>query len=176
MIVIDPPAFNDPFRLGQNGEPVQVQAFFTKPAIETFDIGVLSRLARIDKVELHAVIIGPAIERTTSEFRPVINGQNIWIVAFAGNAFQHLHNARAWDRQSHIDGRAFPRAVIFQIGGPELAAIGKSIQGEVQAPPLIGGNGTPGTFAHTLGDFLGGGGARPAVLTGKAAPPLSRSP
>ena len=66
LIVIDPPVLDDPFCLGQRGEPVQVQAFFAKPAVETFDVGVLGRLARVDEVELHAVIICPAIKRAAS--------------------------------------------------------------------------------------------------------------
>ena len=52
LIVIDPPVLDDPFCLGQRGEPVQVQAFFAKPAVETFDVGVLGRLARVDELNM----------------------------------------------------------------------------------------------------------------------------
>jgi len=62
LIVVDPPVLDDPFCLGQVHEPVQVQPFFAEPAIETLDIGVLGRLARVNKVKLHTMIIGPTVK------------------------------------------------------------------------------------------------------------------
>ena len=59
LVVINPPVFDDLARLADAREPVLVQTLISEPAIETFDVGVLGRLARIDEVQLHTVIIGP---------------------------------------------------------------------------------------------------------------------
>jgi len=82
LVVIDPPVLDDPFSLGQCGEPVQIQAFLAETAIEAFDVSILGRLAGVDEIELHAVIIGPSIQSPAPELRAVINRQNIGISAF----------------------------------------------------------------------------------------------
>ena len=65
-VVIDPPAFDDLARLTDAGEPVLVQAFIPETAIETLDVRILGRFARIDEIQLDAVIIGPSIQRSQS--------------------------------------------------------------------------------------------------------------
>jgi len=84
-------------------------------AIEAFDISILGRLAGVDEIEPHAVIIGPSIQRPAPELRAVINGQNIGISAFPRHPFQHFNDAGAWDRQGHINGRAFHAWTIEEI-------------------------------------------------------------
>ena len=177
LIVIDPPVLDDPFCLGQRGEPVQVQAFFAKPAVETFDVGVLGRLARVDEVELHAVIHLPSHQarglvvqaHCQRSEHPGTPAHEPPVPAFPPRGSR--------DRQGHINRRTFPCAVVFQIDGAELPAVGERIHGEVQAPPLVGGDRAPGAFAHALGDFLAIAAAQGQALPlGKVAPPLSRSP
>ncbi len=56
------PVFNDPLRLIQAGEPIQVQTFLPEAPVETFDIGVLGWLDWIDEVKFNTVIINPAIQ------------------------------------------------------------------------------------------------------------------
>ena len=62
FIVINPSVFDNPLRLGQSGEPVQVETLFTEPPFEAFDIGVLGGLARIDKVQFNTMIISPSVD------------------------------------------------------------------------------------------------------------------
>ena len=69
-----------------------VQALIPEPAIETFDVRVLGRLARIDELKLHAVVIGPSIKGSTSVFGAVINDQNIRVSAFAHDPVQEFRN------------------------------------------------------------------------------------
>jgi hypothetical protein len=76
-VVIDPPIFYDFAGFADAGEPVLVQALIPEPVIETFDIGILGWLARIDEVQLHTVIIGPGIKSATSQFGAVIDDQNV---------------------------------------------------------------------------------------------------
>ena len=70
-VVVDPPVFDDLARFCDTGEPVLVQAFLSETPIETFDVRVLGRLAGIDEVQLHTVIIGPGIKGATSQFGAV---------------------------------------------------------------------------------------------------------
>lgn len=76
-VVVDPPFLDDFSGLTDAGEPVLVQAFLAISSVETFDIGVLGRFAGIDEIQLHAVIIGPSIQRAPAQFRAVINDQDI---------------------------------------------------------------------------------------------------
>ncbi len=96
FIVIYPPVFNNPLRLGQCREPVQVQTLFAEPTVEAFDIGILGRFSRINEVKLHTMIKGPAIQRPTPKLRSVVNGQYIRVASFTRNPFQHLYNTGAW--------------------------------------------------------------------------------
>lgn len=70
-VVVDPPFFDDFLGLTYAGEPVLVQAFFTIPPVEAFDIGVLGRFAGVDETELNAVIISPPIEGAPPQFRAI---------------------------------------------------------------------------------------------------------
>jgi len=38
---------------------------------EAFDVGVLGRFPGVDEIQLHAMIIGPPIERAPAQFRAV---------------------------------------------------------------------------------------------------------
>ena len=49
-IVVDPPVFDDVLGLCEASDPVLVQAFFSEPAIEALDVGILGRLAGINRL------------------------------------------------------------------------------------------------------------------------------
>lgn len=61
-VAINPPVFDDPVRLADTCEPVPAQALIPKAVIETFDVCILGRPARIDEAQLHTVVIGPSIK------------------------------------------------------------------------------------------------------------------
>jgi hypothetical protein len=58
------------------------------------------------------VIISPSIQRPPAQFRAVINDQDIGVSPFTGHAFQHLDHPLARQREVHLDGRTFARAVV----------------------------------------------------------------
>jgi hypothetical protein len=52
-------------------EPVGVVALLLEPAVEGLDEGVLGRFARADEVEVHAAVVGPAVERFEMKAGPL---------------------------------------------------------------------------------------------------------
>jgi hypothetical protein len=48
-IVVHAPGLDDQARVSQAEEPVLVQALVAEPAIETLDVGILIRLARMPR-------------------------------------------------------------------------------------------------------------------------------
>lgn len=49
-----------------------VEAFIPKPTIEARDEGVLCRFARLDQLQLYAVIVSPLIQSLACELRPLV--------------------------------------------------------------------------------------------------------
>ena len=54
-VVVLPPIFNDRAGVLQVQEPVAVEALIPEPAVETLNVGILHRLARLDEHEPHIV-------------------------------------------------------------------------------------------------------------------------
>jgi len=53
----------------------------------------------------------------------VIDNQDVPVTAFAGDAFQQLHDPFARQREVHLDGGAFTGTIVLEIGGAELAPV-----------------------------------------------------
>ena len=64
-VVIDPPGFDGFPGILQVQEPVLVEAFVSKLAVEGFDKCVLNRLAGVDEVQADTVALGPLVESLT---------------------------------------------------------------------------------------------------------------
>src|SRR5450631_1128954 len=75
LIVFSSPSFDKPPCLVQVSEPVGIQTFGTEGAIERFDEGVVSWLARTREVDLHPVLVSPQIHCLTGELASVIAEQ-----------------------------------------------------------------------------------------------------
>lgn len=58
-IVVHAPGLDDLARVRQAEEPVLVQALVAESAVETLDVGILIRLARVDEVQPDAAAVGP---------------------------------------------------------------------------------------------------------------------
>ena len=116
---------------------------------------------RIDEIQLDAMIIGPPVERTPAQFRPVVDDQDIRISTLTGHALQHVHDPFARQREIHLDRRALAGAVVLEIGSAELAAVGQRIAGEIERPALVGGDRAPGPLAALTRDFLALGSPQP---------------
>lgn len=146
-VVIYLPVFDDLEGLADASEPMLIQAFLSVPAIETLNVGVLGRLAGVDEIQLDAVIIDSSIQRPPAQFRAVINDQDIGVTRFTSRVLNHCDHPLSRQREIQLDRRALPSAVVLEVGGPELAAIGQRVAGEIERPALIGGVWAPSPFA-----------------------------
>ena len=72
LVVVNPPGFDEELSIGQIGEPVGVEAFVPKAAIEALDEGVLDWLTGIDELQLDVVLVGPLVEDLTGQLRAVV--------------------------------------------------------------------------------------------------------
>jgi hypothetical protein len=70
-IVVHTPGLDDLARVSQAEEPVLVQALVAESAVDTLDIGILIRLARLDEVQPDGVGVGPRIERPAGPPQPL---------------------------------------------------------------------------------------------------------
>src|SRR3954452_16211633 len=137
QIVVDAPSLNDAPGLSQAGEPARVEAFLAEAAVEDLDLAVLHRLAGIDEEQLHAVLVGPALEITTAQLGSVVHDQHIGIATYFGDILEHADHPLAGQRDVDNDGRALTRAVVLEVGGAEPAAVGQAVLDEVQGPALV---------------------------------------
>ena len=64
-------------------------------AIVSLDIRVLLRLPRLDEVQLHTLVIGPGIQRRTSQSGVVVHNQNVGVSAFPRVPVQQFHHPLA---------------------------------------------------------------------------------
>src|SRR3546814_11097104 len=73
--VVLPPVLDQPPRRGQQGEPIDVEAFIPQRPVERLDIGIVGRLSRPGEVDPHAVMIRPQIDEPTGKFGAIVGKQ-----------------------------------------------------------------------------------------------------
>src|SRR3712207_4329967 len=120
LVVVEPPSLDDAARLGQAREPALVETFLAEAAVEALDRGVLHRLAGIDEEQLHAILVGPAVELAATELRTIVDHQRVGIAARAGGILKHRDHPLAGQREVDQDRRTLARAIVLQVGGAEL--------------------------------------------------------
>ena len=62
-------------------EPVLIEALISESSIKTLNKSVLSRLARLDKTQFHAMLKGPLVQCAAGKFRSLIGSYRCWIAA-----------------------------------------------------------------------------------------------
>ena len=138
QVVILSPGFNDLLGAVQTDEDVVVQAFFAEFAIEALDICVLNRVARLNEPELDAVLLSPQVKRLADEFRPVVNGDDIWEATGHGNSIKCPGHPLP-PCQGMVDFKygAFTAKVIYNGKYPEASAVVEAVRDEIHGPVLI---------------------------------------
>ena len=66
-VVAPPPGLDQPLRLRQRSEPMDIQTFIPERPVERFDIGIFGRLAWPAEVDPDTMMAGPEIDQSTGE-------------------------------------------------------------------------------------------------------------
>src|SRR5690606_9065297 len=93
FVIVAPPFGNLRLRLLERDEPMLVEAFVAEPTVEAFDVRVLRRLARLDQHQLDPVGMGPLVERTPRELRPLVGANDGGIAAETARGVEQVCDA-----------------------------------------------------------------------------------
>ena len=77
LVVIKPPARKLLSDIVQIEEGFDVQAFIAQPAVKRFDIAIVDRLARTNKLQLYTILIAPRVHRPAGEFAAVVRREAV---------------------------------------------------------------------------------------------------
>ena len=91
LVVVSAPMLQLFAGVGKAHEPMRVQAFCPKLAVEGFDEAVVSRLSGPGEVERDVVGIGPQIEISRDELTAVVHSDRPRIPDLAADAFERLN-------------------------------------------------------------------------------------
>lgn len=72
MVVTVSPVLSHSAHFVEIGEDVAVQHLRAEGAVESLDVGVLSRLARLDMDQFDATLLCPLVQRSADELRAVV--------------------------------------------------------------------------------------------------------
>ena len=113
LVVVDPPLLDDPARIVERFEPVDVEAFVAELPVEALDVGVLVRLSRVDESQVDASLLGPPQEGPAGELRALVNDDGL------GQAVRCGHYRREVSSQSysHVQGILVSPRIIRTISG-----------------------------------------------------------
>lgn len=108
-----------------------------KPAVEALDEGILRRFARLDQLELHAVLVGPLVQCLAGKFWPLICPDRLEITPEAGCLIEH--SGHVMSRYSEINGEIDGLLAEVIDDGQHLdpVAIGQCVTDKVHRPDLI---------------------------------------
>jgi hypothetical protein len=73
-VVVLLPCLDDRSRVRETAKPVEIQTLIAELAVKALDMGILCRFAWLDKVEGHAMEVGPSIQHLPSELGSVVDG------------------------------------------------------------------------------------------------------
>lgn len=136
-MVVLPPGLHDLAGITQAQEPMLVQAFVTHAAMETLAVGVLDRFARVDELQVNAMLAGPLAQHVADEFRAIVQDDLCGEWALTSQSVQDADDAAS--RQTGVDfqGERLPGEDIDDAQDPDRAAGGQRVVQEIQRPLLI---------------------------------------
>jgi len=71
------PAFDLAPSVVERQKDVLVETLLPQPGIETFNVGVLDRLTRRNKLEFHPMLVSPLIKDPAAQFRPIVRREAV---------------------------------------------------------------------------------------------------
>ena len=89
------------------------EAFIPEPAVKTFYVGVLNRLAGSDEIELYAVAVGPRVHLLGEELRTVVDRDNPGQSPGGRQTVENRRNPAGRQREVSLDCEALPSEHIY---------------------------------------------------------------
>jgi len=94
--------------------PVRIQAFIAKPAVEALRVGILHRLARLNELQPHRAFFAPGGQGSTAKPRPVIQNDGFRQTSLRRHSIQHPPHLQTTQRSIDLNGWAFAGAIVHQ--------------------------------------------------------------
>ena len=137
-IVLQPPILDDLFCFRECLEIMLIEALVPQPTVEALNKRVLHGLAGLDEVDSDMVIVCPAVERNTREFRPIIGRYDLRAASRQNEPIEYSRYSLAVDRRIDFNSKALFGEDIKDREGFDLPAVPEAIRYEVHRPALVG--------------------------------------
>ena len=121
-IVVDPPGFDLGAGVLDRRELRDVQTLIAQPSVERLYVPVLSRLSRMNEVELHPALIRPLLERLRGELRAVIHRDGHRSTRSFNGSIQGRDHVAAGERKPRLKQRSLTAKLIDQSEHPKWPA------------------------------------------------------
>jgi hypothetical protein len=138
LTVIQAPCFNDIPDLLEAAEPVLVQAFVAKPAVEALHVAIVDRFARADELQLDPASISPGIQGIADELRAVIDDDLFRQAVNNRYPSQNLSYPLTADRRMGLDPKTFFRVGVDYREQSEFSSGVQRIVQKIHCSKLIG--------------------------------------
>lgn len=148
VVVVAPREMQRLASVRQSEDHFHVQAFVPQLAIEALDRAGLSRLARLDEVQMHAVPGGPEIQRLQGKLHTVVHRNRSRSAAQRNDLVERHSHLLAAQSAVRMQSHTLARELVDHGQLPHPATIGQPLRDKVLTPFLI----RPGllTQRHTL--------------------------
>jgi len=137
LVVVRSPLIDSHASLSEIPEPIQVQALISEFPVEAFDEGILSRLARLDEVQLDARPLAPEEHRLAGKLRAIITDDRPRQASTYGELIEAACDLQAGDRHINDLAHALAGVVVHDIEDPYSPAGRQLVADEVHRPALV---------------------------------------
>lgn len=136
-IVVAPPRSQGFLGVFERFEDVRVQALRAQLCIERLDVRVVRRLSGAAEVESHILAIGPRIQGTRSELRPVVHLDHGRLPMRPRQPVEHVDHVVRGERSTCLGRQRLARLLVDHGRHAQSPAVVKLVVHEVHAPPLV---------------------------------------
>ncbi len=137
VIVLDPVLRGQDLRLGQGGELLAPKELVLQATVETLDVGILPRAARLDVERPYAGGGQPRPDRIRDELRSVVATDECRLSMHAEQVLECGDHIVCRDAALHLERMTLSRVLVDDGKELEPAAIRGLVHGEVVAPDVV---------------------------------------
>jgi hypothetical protein len=119
LVVLDPPRRDLPPRIEQVLKPTHGQTLFPQPSVETLDVRVLRRLARLNMHQLDLPFHAPRQKMPARQLRPVVAANCLRLSALGHDRIQHARHSPAGETRVHFQSQTLSRVGIHHAQHPD---------------------------------------------------------